>query len=69
MECFKGSLVNVIEWTSKSPDLNPNKCLWRDLNMSCPPGVPNLPDKTCGITEICEVKGTEKISNSTINVL
>lgn len=37
--------------------------------MSCPPGVPNLPDKTYGITEICEVKGTEKISNSAINKL
>lgn len=69
MERFKGSSVNVIEWTSKSPDLNPNKCLWKDLNISCPPGVPNLPDKTCGITEICDVKGTEKISNFIINIL
>lgn len=60
MKYFKGSSVNVIEWTSQSPDFNPNKCLRRDLNMSVHQGSPIYLKKLVTSQKFVKSKGLKR---------
>lgn len=54
--------ARVLIWTPT------NVSGWSEHTVSVCPGLPNLIGKICGITEICEVNGSEKVSNSTKDV-
>ena len=35
LQQFKERYLNVLEWPSQSPDINPNRNLWHDLKIFC----------------------------------
>jgi hypothetical protein len=47
-EWLRDKSLNVLEWSSQSPDLNPIKHLWRDLEIAVPRHSPsNLTQIEC----------------------
>ncbi len=47
-EWLKKNKVNVLEWLSQSPDLNPIKMLWKDLSKQFIGGNPPTPQSLSG---------------------
>ena len=50
LEWFKGKHLNILEWPSQSPDLNPTENLWYDLKIAV---YPRNPSNLKELEQIC----------------